>query len=173
MEIEEVTGFTGGTSGKETHLPMQETQETWIQPLSQEDPLEEEIATRFNISAWEIPWTKELGGLQSMGPQRVRYDWAHTCKEVTTFIFLKFTYLNWRLITILEWFCHTESATGVHASPSWPPSPLPPHPIPQGHPSAPALSAVSCIQPGLAICFTCDNTHVSMLFSHFITSKYF
>ena len=67
MQIEEVTGFTGGTSGKETHLPMQEAQETWIQPLRREEPPEEEIATRFSSSAWEIPWAKELGGLQSMG----------------------------------------------------------------------------------------------------------
>jgi len=39
-KTERVTGFTGGTSGKETHLPMQETQEMWIQSLAQEDPLE-------------------------------------------------------------------------------------------------------------------------------------
>ena len=52
--------------------------------------------------------------------------------------------------------------------PSWTPSHLPPHPIPQGHPSAPALSTVSCIERGLAIYFTCGNTHVSMLFSQII-----
>ena len=42
------------------------------------------------------------------------------------------------------------------------------HLIPLGHPSAPALSTVSCIEPGLAICFTYDNIHVSMLFSQII-----
>ena len=42
-------------------------------------PLEEEMATHSSIFAWEIPWTVESGGLQSMGLQRVRYDWA--CKH--------------------------------------------------------------------------------------------
>ena len=42
-------------------------QETWVQPLSQEDPLEKEIATHSKILAWEIPWTQEPGRLQSMG----------------------------------------------------------------------------------------------------------
>ena len=42
--------------------------------LGQEDPLEKEMATHSNILAWEIPWTEEPGGLQSMGLQRVRHD---------------------------------------------------------------------------------------------------
>ena len=47
-----------------TLLPVQETQETWIQSLGQEDPQEEEMATHSSILAWEIPWTEEPGGLQ-------------------------------------------------------------------------------------------------------------
>ena len=39
-----------------------------------EDPLEEAMATHSSIFAWKIPWTKESGGLQSMGSQRVRHD---------------------------------------------------------------------------------------------------
>ena len=42
--------------------------------LGWEDPLEQEIATNSSILAWEIPWTEETGGLQSMGSQRVRGD---------------------------------------------------------------------------------------------------
>ena len=42
----------------------------WVRSLSQEDPLEEGMATHSSILAWRIPWTKEPGGLQSMGPQR-------------------------------------------------------------------------------------------------------
>ena len=42
---------------------MQETQETWVQSLSQEDPLEEEMATNSSILGWNIPWTEEPGGL--------------------------------------------------------------------------------------------------------------
>ena len=44
-------------------------QETRVQSLGWEDPLEEEMATHSNILAWEIPWTEEPGGLQSMGWQ--------------------------------------------------------------------------------------------------------
>ena len=42
-------------------------QKTQVQSLGQEDPLEKEMATHSSILAWEIPWTKEPGGLQSMG----------------------------------------------------------------------------------------------------------
>ena len=52
-------------------LAMQETQ---VQSLRQEDPLEEAMATHSSILAWRIPWTEELGGLQSMGSQRVRHN---------------------------------------------------------------------------------------------------
>ena len=43
-------------------------QETWVQSLGQEDPLEKEMATHSNILTWEIPQTEEPGGLQCMGP---------------------------------------------------------------------------------------------------------
>ena len=49
-------------------------QETWVQSPGWEDALEEEMATHASILAWEIPWTEEPGGLQSMGSQRVRHD---------------------------------------------------------------------------------------------------
>ena len=48
-------------------------QETWVQVLGQEDPLEKEMATHFSILAWRIPLTEEPGGLQSMGSKRVGY----------------------------------------------------------------------------------------------------
>ena len=67
--------------------------ETWVQSLRWEDPLEEGLATHSSVLAWRIPmdrgawqapvflpgespWTEEPGGLQSMGLQRVRHDWA-------------------------------------------------------------------------------------------------
>ena len=49
-------------------------QETWVQFLGQEDPLEKGMATHSSILAWEIPWREEPGGPQSMGSQRVRHD---------------------------------------------------------------------------------------------------
>ena len=51
-------------------------QETRVQSLGQEDPLAKGVATHSSILAWEIPWTEEPGGLQPMGSQRVRYNWA-------------------------------------------------------------------------------------------------
>ena len=53
---------------------MQEMKEKWVWSLGQEDPLEEELATHASIDAWRISWTEELGGLQSMGSQRVGHD---------------------------------------------------------------------------------------------------
>ena len=49
-------------------------QETWVQSLGQEDPLEEGMATHSSVLAWRIPWTEEPGRLLSMGSQRVRHD---------------------------------------------------------------------------------------------------
>ena len=57
------------------NLPaMHETQETLVQSLSQEDSLEEEMATHSSILAWRIPWTEKPGGLQSLGSYRVGHD---------------------------------------------------------------------------------------------------
>ena len=53
---------------------MQETQETEVRSLGQEDPLEEEMATHSAILAWRISWTEKPGGLQSRGSQRVKHD---------------------------------------------------------------------------------------------------
>ena len=61
-----------GSAVVRIHLP----QETLVQSLGREDPLEKEIATRSSILASEITWTEEPGGLQSMGLQRVRHDLA-------------------------------------------------------------------------------------------------
>ena len=50
--------------------------ETRVQSLGQEDPLEKEMEPHSIILAWRIPWREEPGRLQSMGSQRVRYNWA-------------------------------------------------------------------------------------------------
>ena len=49
--------------------------------ISRKEPLKKEMATHSNILAWEIPWTEEPSGLQSMGPQRVGQDWATKQKQ--------------------------------------------------------------------------------------------
>ena len=66
--IRALTGFSSDSRVK--NMPaIQETQETQVRSLGQEDPLEKGMATRSNIFAWEIPRTEEPGGLQSMGLQ--------------------------------------------------------------------------------------------------------
>ena len=49
-------------------------QETRVQSLGQEDPLEKRVASHSSILAWRIPWTEKSGGLQFVGSQRVRQD---------------------------------------------------------------------------------------------------
>ena len=56
-------GFPGGSVGK--NLP--DEREPWVPSPGGEDPLEEEVATRSSVLAWESPWTEEPGGLQPMG----------------------------------------------------------------------------------------------------------
>ena len=51
-------------------------QETWVQSLSQANPLEKGMATHSSILAWRIPWTEEPGGLQSMGSERIGHGLA-------------------------------------------------------------------------------------------------
>ena len=73
--------FLSGSLGKES-TTMQETQEMRVQFLSQEDPLEKEMATPSSILAWEIPWTEEPRGLQSTESPRVGHDWVTKCTRV-------------------------------------------------------------------------------------------
>ena len=74
------------------HLPaMQEMQETWVQSLGREDPLEKELATRSSILAWRIPWTEEPGELQSVGLQKS----DSATKQQTTGHVLKHPVMSW------------------------------------------------------------------------------
>ena len=58
-------------------------QETRVQSLGREVPLEKRIATHSSILAWKIPWTEKPGTLQSMGSQRVGHNWVtNTCIAV-------------------------------------------------------------------------------------------
>ena len=105
-------------------LPMQETPEMRVRFLGQEDPLEKEMATHSSILAWEIPWTEEPGGPQSMGLRRVRHDYVHRHTSVV-------------LVSALR---QSESAICVHISPPSLASPLTPHPTPP-HPSRSSQSS--------------------------------
>ena len=75
-------------------------QETWVQSLGQENPLEEDLVTQCSILPAKILWTEEPGGLQSMRLQRIRYHWAtnitlkHNSAEQTLFQALQVLYIQ-------------------------------------------------------------------------------
>ena len=74
-----LTCFPSGSESKESVRAVSESpvgQETQVWSLGQEDPLEQGMAIHSNVLTQKIPWTKELGRLQSMGLQRVRHNWA-------------------------------------------------------------------------------------------------
>ena len=64
---------------------MQEAQETWVQSLGQEDPLEKEMEIHSSILAWKIPWTEEPG--RAMELQRVGHDWVRmrACEAISEY----------------------------------------------------------------------------------------
>ena len=64
----------GFPHGSEVKASACNIRENWVPSLGWEDPLEKEVATHSSILAWRIPWTEELGGLQSTGSQRVGHD---------------------------------------------------------------------------------------------------
>ena len=70
---------------------MQETQETWVQSLGQEDPLEEEMATHPSTLAWEIPYTEEPGRLLS---------WGHKDSDMTEHMH---THTHFDLLLVPKW----------------------------------------------------------------------
>ena len=69
-------------------------QETQVWSLSQGGPLEKGMATHCSIFAWRIPWIKECGQLQSMGPQRVGHDWV---TSTHIHFWRKIIWIIWRL----------------------------------------------------------------------------
>ena len=73
-------------SAVENLSAMQELQKMLVPFLGQEDPLQEGITTHSSILAWRIPWTEEPGKLQSMGLQRVRYDWSDLARIHTRYV---------------------------------------------------------------------------------------
>ena len=105
-----------------------------------------------------------------VGSESSHFPAKYVIKFFIFYFIFSFIFISQRLITLqycsgfcptLTWISHGFTCV-PHPHPC---SRLLLHPIPLGLPSAPALSLVSCIQAGLAICFTLDNIHVLMLFS--------
>ena len=65
-DIFKCTGFPGGSAVKKQPVNAGDVKRCGVQPLGQEDPLEEEMETHSSILVWEIPWIEEPGELQSM-----------------------------------------------------------------------------------------------------------
>ena len=95
-------GFSGGLVVK--NLPAM--QETWVQSLGWEDPLEKGMATHSSILAWRIPWTEEPGGLQSMRSQRVRHDWVTNTQSILKEISPEYSLEGLMLKLQLQYFGH-------------------------------------------------------------------
>ena len=76
--------FAGGSAVKNL-FAMQETQ---VQSLSQEDPLEKKMVTHYRIFAWRIPWTEEPSRLESKGLRRVTHDLATKPPQNYTCIYI-------------------------------------------------------------------------------------
>ena len=75
IHLDTLWGLPRWCSGKESTCQYRR-QGMWVWSLGQEDPLEEEMTTHPSILIWEIPWTQEPGGLQSLGSPGVQHDWA-------------------------------------------------------------------------------------------------
>ena len=78
-----ITSLSSGSLVVQMVKNLPAMQETCVQSLGQQDPLEEEMVTHSNILTWRIPWTQEPGGLQSMGLHRARHNWAMTQSKRT------------------------------------------------------------------------------------------
>ena len=84
--VRSTIGLSSLMAQTEKHLPT--VRETRVWSLGWEAPLEKEMATHSSTLAWKIPWMEEPGGLQSVGSQRVRHDWATSLSV--------FTFMHWR-----------------------------------------------------------------------------
>ena len=91
-------------------------QETGVQSLGREDPLQKEMATRSSTVAWKIPWTKEPGRLQSMGSQRVGHDWATTLHFFYLLIMGALYLLSfiWTEVKLFCWTDLSQKDIGIH-----------------------------------------------------------
>jgi len=94
----------------------------WVRSLGWDDPLKKEMSTHSSILAWRIPWTEESGRLQSMGLQRVRYNWATNThmiifKSTIEKVVLTICILLCKTFLELSHFCKTDTLYSLNNSP--------------------------------------------------------
>ena len=94
--------IAGSASGSVVRNPPA-MQETKVQSLGQEGPLEEGMAAHSSILTWEIPWIKEPGGLQSMGSQRVSTAEATEHTAHSHRIVMTVHWHHWGLASVCTW----------------------------------------------------------------------
>ena len=84
--------------------------ETQVWSLGQEDPLEKEIATHSSILAWEIPWTEEPGGLQSMGSQSQTQlsDFTALCSSQAVLFAVSFYFFHY-IASVFSFYSYSSS----------------------------------------------------------------
>ena len=92
-------------------------QETWVQSLGWEDPLEKEMAIHSSTIAWKIPWTEEPGSLQSMGLQRVGHNWATSLTYLR--LYLSILGHTWSFSVMNLWNSQMNQWTYKHIIFSW------------------------------------------------------
>ena len=108
-------GFTGGSAVKKL-LAMQETQETRVWSVGQEDPLEEGVATHSSILAWRNPWTEEPGELWCIGSQSGKWVSTHACMVLGGVVYLNVPFQIFRE-DFLQWHflsSHISDLRGLH-----------------------------------------------------------
>ena len=86
-------------------------QETWVQSLGQEDPLEKGKTTQSSILAWRIPWTEEPGGLDHIGSQRVRQDWDNLACSTS----LSYSWAEWEGKLLIRIPCKSFTVCGYNS----------------------------------------------------------
>ena len=97
-------GFSGGSAVKNPVGSIGAAGE-WVRSLGREDPLEKGMATHSRILFWRIPWTEKPGKLQSIGLQKVSYDWSKLVRthqwEVIFILYLGLDWILW-LISLAQ-----------------------------------------------------------------------
>ena len=121
---------------------MQETQETWVRSLGQEDLLENGMATHSSTLAWRIPGTEEPGWLQSIESQRVRQDWSDwVCVYTHTYTHTRIFIPNWSSLMMRVDLCSFVSPVF-----DW----LYNHTLPIVGTTGPKLQMLTCLPEGIS-----------------------